>query len=154
VDVHIELKSNGGSIRTFHAIKVKGEKGDDQIEFAIVGTKLDDGQKTACVRWGKWREPGPGMKLNGVARLLLECTRDTITRKGQQRIIFFGEPERRCVQKKEIYGEFSRKHKGDRHDMAFKRSWEELVKNGLVTRVGDEHSGADMDRWVYLEGQW
>ncbi len=151
VDVYIELKSNGGAIRTFHAVKVKGEKGDDQVEFEIVGAKLDDGQKTACVRWGKWREPGPGMKLNGVARLLLECTRDTITRKGEQRLFMYGEPERRAVQKKEIYSEFGRKHKGDRHDMAFKRGWDELVKNVLVTTSGDEHSAAALDKWVYLE---
>ena len=49
VDVYIELKSNGGASRTFHAIKVKGEKGDDQIDFEIVGTILEDGQKTAYV---------------------------------------------------------------------------------------------------------
>ena len=42
--------------RTFHAIKVKGEKGDDQIDFEIVGTTLEDGQKTAYVRWGEWNQ--------------------------------------------------------------------------------------------------
>ena len=54
VDVYVELKSNGGAARTFHAIKVKGEKGDDQITFQIVGTTLEDGQTTAYVRWDEW----------------------------------------------------------------------------------------------------
>jgi hypothetical protein len=133
-------------------VKVKGEKGNDQLEFEIVGAKLEDGQKTACVRWGKWIEPDPrGRPLNGNARALLDCVRDTIIRKGQERLIMFGEPEKRAVQKKEIYGEFRKKHKSGRADMAFKRSWEELVKAEFVTTVGDEHSAADMDKWVYLE---
>ena len=40
-DVYIELKSNGGASRTLHAVKVKGEKGDDQIDFEIVGATLE-----------------------------------------------------------------------------------------------------------------
>ena len=152
VDVYIKLKSNGGSMRTFHVVKVKGEKGNDQLEFEIVGAKLEDGQKTACVRWGKWREPDLGGKpLNGNARVLLDCVRDTIIRRGQERIIYFGMPEKRAVQKKEIYAAFSKKHKSGRPDMAFKRSWDELVKAEFVTTVGDEDSAADLDKWVYLE---
>ena len=72
-------------------------------------------------------------------------------RKGEQRVLAPCEPERRCVQKKDIYGEFKRKHKGDRPDVAFKRSWEELVKKDWVTTIRDIQSRADMDMWVYLE---
>jgi hypothetical protein len=116
VDVYIELKSNGGSIRTCYAIKIKGEKGNEQVDFEIIGARLEDGQKTACVRWGKWKEPvSRGKPLNANARLLLDCVCNVITNKGQERIFMYGEPERRSAQKKDTFAEFSRKHKGDRH---------------------------------------
>ena len=85
-DVYIELKSNGSRARTFHAIKVKGEKGDEQIDFEIVGTTLEDGQKTGYVRWGKWNQSGDAVKsLNGNATLLFACLRDVIARDGEMR---------------------------------------------------------------------
>src|SRR5262249_2542043 len=129
LDVYIELKSNGGAARTFHAIKVKGEKGDDQVEFEIVGTTLEDGQKTAFVRWGKWNHPSDATKsLNGIARLLFACLRDVIEREGEMRELLRSEPPKRCVQKTQVYDEFCRRHnKSKRHDMAFKRSWKEIV---------------------------
>ena len=153
VDVYIELKSNGGSTRTFHAIKVKGEKGDDQITFEIVGTVIEDDQKTAYVRWGEWNKSDDAVKsLNGNAKLLLKCIRDVITRSGETRTLFHSMPDIRCVQKIDIYNEFSRRHKeGKRHDMAFKRSWKELVAAGMVTTKKNKDNAHDMADWVYLE---
>ena len=152
VDVYIELKSNGGATRTFHAIKVKGEKGDDQINFQIVGTTLEDGQTTAYVRWEEWNnQDGRFKSLNDNAALLLKCVRDVIAREGETRTLFHSMPDIRCVQKISVYNEFSRKHKGGRHDMAFKRSWKELVATGLVTIKKDKDNSDDMADWVYLE---
>jgi hypothetical protein len=53
VDVYAEIRKNGRA-RILDFAKTKGEKGDEQITFDIVGTVLDDGQKTAYVRWGEW----------------------------------------------------------------------------------------------------
>ncbi|SED73778.1 AAA domain-containing protein [Rhizobiales bacterium GAS191] len=154
VDVYAEIKTNGNSIRTLKVEKVKGEKGHEQIDFEIVGVRLEDGQGTAIVHWAeKWIDQGAqaGVPLNPIAQLLQDCVRTVIAHKGVQRIVMVYEPERRCVQKKDIYVEFCRKHKGGRHDMAFKRSWDELIKKCLVSTVSDEKSKGDMDRWVYLE---
>jgi hypothetical protein len=155
VDVYAEIKSNGGvRTRTLHVIKVKGEKGDDEIDFETVGARLEDGQRTATIKWSaQWKKPAEGtVVLNGMAKLLLKCASDVIAREGQERMFFVGEPRRNSAQKKAIYKEFSRKHDGsERHDMAFKRAWKELVDAGLVTTVKDENSSADMDQWVYLE---
>jgi hypothetical protein len=151
-DVYIELKSNGGT-RTFHAIKVKGEKGDEQIDFEIVGTTLEDGQRTGFVRWKEWNKPEDAISsLNGNARLLFSCLRDVIARDGELRTLFRSEPDKRCVQKVEIYHEFCDRHKeGKRHDMAFKRSWGELVRVGLVSTKKNEQGLDEMNDWVYLE---
>jgi hypothetical protein len=154
VDLYAEIKINGS--RTFHVIKVKGEKGDEQVDFQIVGTVLDNGQKTAYVKWGKWREQDQAFKaLNGNARLLLGCVSDLIKRKGQMRVVMLGEPDRRCVQKKDIMQEFDRRHKehtgSKRHDTTFKRSWGELVGATLITMFNDEAGVSDLDKWVYLE---
>ena len=154
VDVYAEIKSNGARTRTLHVIKVKGEKGDDQIDFEIVGARLEDGQRTATVKWSaQWKQPAEGtVVLNGMAKLLLKCAADVIAREGQEKMFFVGEPARNSAQKKVIYKEFSRKHdSSDRPDTAFKRAWNELVEKGLVTTVADEKSAADMDKWVYLE---
>jgi RecA-family ATPase len=152
VDVYIELKSNGGAARTFHAIKVKGEKGDDQINFQIVGTTLEDGQTTAYVRWEQWNNQNKRFKsLNDNAALLFKCIRDVIAREGERRTLFHSMPDIRCVQKISAFNEFSGKHKGGRHDMAFKRSWKELVAAGLVTTKKDKDNSDDMADWVYLE---
>ena len=152
VDVYVELKSNGGATRTFHAIKVKGEKGDDQITFQIVGTTLEDGQTTAYVRWDEWNNVSDTKSLNGNARLLLQCIRDVIIRSGETRTLFHSTPDIRCVQKIDAYNEFSRRHKeGKRHDMAFNRSWKELVAVGLITTKKNKDDTADMADWVYLE---
>jgi AAA domain/Bifunctional DNA primase/polymerase, N-terminal len=152
VDVYIELKSNGGAARTFHAIKVKGEKGDDPINFQIVGTTLEDGQTTAYVRWEEWNNQNERFKsLNDNAALLLNCIRDVIAREGETRTLFHSMPDIRCVQKISVSNEFSRKHKGGRHDMAFKRSWKELVAAGLVTTKKNKDNSDDMADWVYLE---
>jgi len=153
-DVYIELKSNGGgAARTFHAIKVKGEKGDDQIDFEIVGTTLEDGQRTGFVCWKEWSKSEDVIgSLNGNARLLLLCSRDVIARDGELRSLFRSEPDKRCVQKVEIYHEFCDRHKeSKRHDMAFKRSWKELVRMGLVTTKKNEQGLDEMNDWVYLE---
>jgi hypothetical protein len=90
VHVYIEIKTNGGAIRTFYVDKVKGEKGHEQIEFEIVGARLEDGQKTAIVQWAdKWKDrEAPGEALNGNAKMLLDCARDVINRTGEQRIFF------------------------------------------------------------------
>jgi hypothetical protein len=64
-DVYIELKSNGGASRTLHAVKVKGEQGDDQIEFEIVGTTLEDGQKDCVCALGAME---PFVRCNQVAK--------------------------------------------------------------------------------------
>jgi hypothetical protein len=154
VDLYAEIKTNGG--RTFHVIKVKGEKGDEQVDFQIVGTVLDDGQKTAYIKWGKWREQDRAYKeLNGNAKLLLDCISDLIKRKGRMRVVMLGEPDRRCVQKKDIMQEFDRRHKehtgSKRHDTTFKRSWGELVGATLITMFNDEAGTSDLDKWVYLE---
>ncbi len=155
VDVYIELKSNGngGATRTFHAIKVKGEKGDDQITFEIVGTVIEGDQKTAYVRWGEWNKSDDAIKsLNENAKLLLKCIRDVIIRSGKTRTLFHSMPDMRCVQKVDIHNEFSRRHKeGKRHDMAFKRSWKELVAAGLITTKKNKDNSDDMANWVYLE---
>jgi RecA-family ATPase len=153
VDVYAEIKSNGGRTRTFHVIKVKGEKGDDEIDFEMVGARLEDGQRTATVKWSaQWKKPEEGtVVLNGMAKLLLKCTLDVIAREGQETMFFVGEPKRNSAQKRTIYKKFSRKHDGERHDMAFKRAWDELVEKRLVTTVADAKSAADMDKWVYLE---
>jgi len=153
VDVYIELKSNGGAMRTFHAIKVKGEKGDEQIDFEIVGTTLEDGQRTGFVCWKEWNKPEDAISsLNGNARLLFSCLRDVIARDGELRTLFRSEPDKRCVQKVEIYHEFCDRHKeGKRHDMAFKRSWGELVRVGLVSTKKNEQGLDEMNDWVYLE---
>ena len=153
VDVYVELKSNGGATRTFHAIKVKGEKGDDQIDFAIVETVFEDGQKTGYVRWGEWNKSDEIIKsLNKNATLLLSCMRTVIAREGQTRTLFHSEPDIRCVQKIDVYNEFCLQHKEHkRHDMAFKRSWEELVRAGLVTTKKNKDGVNDMSDWVYLE---
>jgi hypothetical protein len=154
VDVYAEIKSNGGRTRTLHVVKVKGEKGDDEIDFETVAAKLEDGQKTATVKWrAQWKKPEGGtVVLNGIAKLLLKCAADVITSEGQEKMFFVGEPRRNSAQKKAIYKEFSKKHVGsERHDMAFKRAWKELVDAGLVTTVKDEESAADIDQWVYLE---
>jgi hypothetical protein len=75
---------------------------------------------------------------------------EVIMRKGEVRLIGIGD-ERRCVQKKDVIVEFDRKHKGgERHDVAFKRSWEELVKKELVSWTECEE-GPGLDVWVYLE---
>jgi hypothetical protein len=63
VDVYIELKSNGKS-RVLHTVKVKGEKANEQIDFNIVGTELDDGQTTGYVRWGKWCDAETGSEAD------------------------------------------------------------------------------------------
>jgi hypothetical protein len=153
VDVYAEIKSNGARTRTLHVIKVKGEKGDDEIDFEMVGARLEDGQRTATVKWSaQWKQPAEGtVVLNGIARMLLSCASDVIMREGQETMFFVGEPKRNSAQKKAIYKEFSRKHKGERHDVAFNRAWKELVEAGLVTTVADKKSRADMDQWVYLE---
>jgi AAA domain/Bifunctional DNA primase/polymerase, N-terminal len=153
VDVYIELKSNGGDVRIFKAEKVKGEKGNEEIDFRIVGKRLDDGQKTAVVDWGRWKRPeGDRSKsLNGNAKMLWDIVCGVINSSGQQRTFFEFDGEKRSVQKKEIYSEFRRKYKKDRPDMAFKRSWQELIDAGLVTTVADKNSSADMDAWVHLE---
>jgi AAA domain/Bifunctional DNA primase/polymerase, N-terminal len=153
VDVYIELKSNGGAARTFHAIKVKGERGDEQIDFEIVGTTLEDGQKTGFVCWKEWSKSEDVIgSLNRNARLLLLCSRDVIARDGELRTLFRSEPDKRCVQKVEVYHEFCNRHKeGKRHDMAFKRSWAELVRMGLVTTKKNEQGLDEMNDWVYLE---
>jgi hypothetical protein len=99
-DAYIELKSSGGSARTFHAVKVKGEKGDEQIDFEIVGTTLEDGQKTAYVRWGEWNRLSDAAKsLNGNARLLIACLRDVIAREGEMRQLLHSEPAKRVHSK-------------------------------------------------------
>jgi hypothetical protein len=148
----MEIKSNGGIKKTPHVVKVKGEKGNEQVEFEIIGAKLEDGQKTAIVRWDKWKEPeAAGESLNGNARLLLECARKVIISKGQEQEIIPFDTPRQSVQKRDVLLEFNRRHKGDRHDMAFKRSWDELVKKGFITWIRDEHSSADLDVWVCLE---
>jgi hypothetical protein len=145
VDLYAEIKTNGG--RTLHVIKVKGEKGDEQVDFQIVGATLDDGQKTAYVKWGKWKDQDAVIKaLNSIARLLLVCVMEVIKLKGEMTIVMMGEPYRRCVQKKEIVLEFNRRHKGERHDMAFGRGWKELVGAKLVTSF--ENTDGTM---VYLE---
>jgi RecA-family ATPase len=154
VDVYAEIKSNGGRTRTLHVVKVKGEKGDDEIDFETVAAKLEDGQKTACIKWSsQWKKPEEGtVALNALAKLLLKCAADVIASEGQEKMFFVGEPRRNSAQKKAIYKEFSKKHVGsERHDMAFKRAWKELVDAGLVTTVKDENSSGDMDQWVYLE---
>jgi hypothetical protein len=153
VDVYAEIKTNGGRTRSLHVIKVKGEKGDDEIDFETVGARLEDGQRTATIKWSaQWKKPAEGtVVLNGLAKLLLKCAADVIAREGQDRMFFVGEPRRNSAQKKAIYKEFGRKHDGKRHDMAFGRAWKELVEAGLVTTVADEKSPADMDKWVYLE---
>jgi hypothetical protein len=155
-DVYIELKTNGGASRTLHAVKVKGEKGDDQVEFEIVGTTLEDGQKTAYVRWGQWNHLSDAAKsLNGNARLLFACLRDVIACEGEMRELFHSEPPKRCVQKAQVWYEFCQRHKeSKRHDMAFKRSWQELVGAGLVTVVRNENRNemlGELADWVYLE---
>jgi hypothetical protein len=155
-DVYIELKSNSGASRTLHAVKVKGEKGDDQVEFEIIGTTLEDGQKTGHVRWGEWNRLGDAAKsLNGNARLLFACLRDVIARDGELRELFRSEPAKRCVQVIQVFYEFSKRHKDSkRHDNAFKRSWKELVGAGLVTIKKNENQDEmlqGMGDWVYLE---
>ena len=147
-DVYIELKD-----RTFHAVKVKGEKGNRAIDFEIVGTTLEDGQNTACVRWGKWKhqEETGEQSLNGNARVMLDCARKVIDQQGQMRTLFFSEPPKRCVEKVEIYHAFCDRHEGKRHDMAFKRSWLELVEAGLITTKKNEKGFDDMNDFVYLE---
>jgi hypothetical protein len=152
-DVYIELKSNGGGVRTFHAIKVKGEKGDEQVDFEIVGTTLEDGQNTGFVRWKEWsKAEDAGRSLNGNAKLLFSCLRDVIARDGELRTLFRSEPDKRCVQKVEIYHEFCERHKeSKRHDMAFKRSWKELVRMGLVTTKKNEQGLDEDNDWVFLE---
>jgi len=117
---------------------------------------LEDGQKTAYVRWGQWNHLSDAAKsLNGVARLLFACLRDVIARDGEMRELFRSEPPKRCVQMIQVFYEFSKRHKDSkRHDNAFKRSWKELVGAGLVTTKKNENQDEmlqGMGDWVYLE---
>ena len=53
-----------------------------------------------------------------------------------------------------LYHEFCERHKeSKRHDMAFKRSWKELVRMGLVTTKKNEQGLDEMNDWVFLERQ-
>ena len=110
----------------------RSEQSDEQIDFEIIGTTLEDGQKTEYVQWGgEWNTLGDAIKsLNGNAKLLFTCLRDVIAREGEMRELFRSEPAKRCVQKGQVYHEFCKRHKEKRHDMAFKRSWKELVGRG------------------------
>lgn len=104
------------------------------------------------LRWEEWNNQDDRFKsLNDNAALLLKCARDVIAREGETRTLFHSMPDIRCVQKISVSNEFSRKHKGGRHDMAFKRSWKELVAAGLVTTKKNKDNSDDMADWVYLE---
>jgi AAA domain len=135
VDVYMELRG-----RTLYAIKIKGGKGPEQIDFKIVDHVLEDGQETAAVTWGKWHKQSEGAKaLNAMAKLLLDCARAVVEDKGEVRQLFYSEPPRRCAMKGEIYNEFRGRHKGERHDQAFRRAWDELAKNGFVSFKKNEN---------------
>ena len=74
---------------------------------------------------------------------------------GELRELFRSEPPKRCVLKIQVFNEFCLQHtESKRHDMAFKRSWEELVRKGLVTTKRNEHPEemhGEMGDWVFLE---
>jgi AAA domain/Bifunctional DNA primase/polymerase, N-terminal len=158
MDVYVELKPNARKkARVLHAIKVKGEKADEQIDFEIVGTELEDGQKTGLVRWGKWCDAEPeheaGRPLNKNATLLLQCVEDAIMGKGQQLKLFYNEPAILCVRKIQIREEFYQRYEGTNNakQMAFTRAWNELVAGNFITITKDGN-----DEWqahVFLEGE-
>jgi hypothetical protein len=157
VDVYIELKSNGRKSRVLHTVKVKGEKANEQIDFDIIGTELDDRQTTGYVRWGRWRDAETGTEaarsLNRNATLLMRCAEDAILGKGQQLKLFHNEPAIRCVRKLQIRDEFYRRYEGTNHakQMAFSRAWNELVEAKVITIKKD-----GTDEWqahVFLESQ-
>src|SRR6516165_5278772 len=158
MDVYVELKPNARKkARMLHAIKVKGEKANEQIDFEIVGTELEDGQKTGLVRWGKWcdaeAEHEAGRPLNKNATLLLQCVEDAIMGKGQQLKLFSNEPAILCVRKIQIREEFYQRYEGTNNakQMAFTRAWSELVEANFITIKKDGN-----DEWqahVFLEGE-
>jgi hypothetical protein len=139
VDVYAELK-NGG---TLHVIKVKGKKGHKQVDFEIVGRK-QDGQDTAIVRYGEWRDQDKRHRdLAPDARLLLECIKHMLKEKGLMQTI--GIDERvRCAHKKYIREEFTRQ-KRSTHHTTWSRAWNELVAAELITFFKNEDG-----EWVYL----
>jgi hypothetical protein len=152
VDAYLEIKPGIGGSRILHAIKVKGEQGDDQIEFTVVGTTQDEGQNTGFVRWGKWTKLGEGAKtLNNNARLLLSCVQDVIAKDGVERPLLRNAPPVRCVRMKDVFYEFAQRHRDSkRHDVAFDRSWGELAIMGLVSMVKAADGSSDMGDWAHL----
>ena len=158
MDVYVELKPNARKkARVLHTIKVKGEKANEQIAVEIVGTELEDGQKTGLVRWGKWCDAEPeheaGRPLNKNATLLLRCAEDAIMGKGQQLKLFHNEPSILCVRKIQIREEFYQRYEGTNNakQMAFTRAWNELVEANFITIKKDGN-----DEWqahVFLEGE-
>ena len=86
--------------------------------------------------------------------MLYACVCDVIARDGEMRKLLHSDPMRRCVQKGQVFEEFSKRHKGSkRHDMAFNRSWKELVRAKLITTVPNKDGLVEMQDWVYLEGK-
>jgi AAA domain len=154
VDVYMEIKSRGKRF-ILDAIKIKGEQGEEQINFGLVTADLEDGQQTAVVRWEKWVKPeGAERSLNGNAQVLYACLCNVIARDGEMRILLHSDPMRRCVQRGQVFEEFSKRHKGTkRHDMAFDRSWKELVRAKLVTTAPNKDGFVETQDWVYLEGK-
>jgi hypothetical protein len=153
VDVYAEIRKNGAG-RILDFVKIKGEKGDEQIAFDIVGAVLDDGQKTAYVRWGQWSNTDDaGPSLSKDATLLLQCVRDIIESKGVQLKLFSSEPEVRCVKKAEIRNEFhSRRSKTTGADnLAFKRAWDDLVRTDPPLVSTKENGRNHWDHYVFLE---
>jgi hypothetical protein len=153
VDVYMEIKSRGKRF-ILDAIKIKGEQGEEQINFELVTADLEDGQQTAVVRWEKWVRPeGAEKSLNPNAQLLYACLCDVIARDGEIRKLLHSDPMRRCIQRGQVFEEFSKRHKGTKRlDMAFDRSWKELVKAKLVTTVPNKNGLVETQDWVYLEG--
>ena len=158
MDVYVELKPNARKkARMLHAIKVKGEKANEQIDFEIVGTELEDGQKTGLVRWGKWcdaeAEHEAGRPLNKNATLLLQCVEDAIMGKGQQLKLFSNEPAILCVRKIQIREEFYQRYEGTNNakQMAFTRAWSELVEANFITIKKDGND--ELQAHVFLEGE-
>jgi hypothetical protein len=153
VDVYAEITKNGRG-RVLDFVKIKGEKGDEQITFDIVGTILDEGQKTAFVRWGEWSgadDAGPSLSKD--ATLLFQCVRDVIESKGIQLKLFASEPEVRCVKKAEIRNEFHRRRSKTKgaDNMAFKRAWDDLVGADPPLLSTKENGKSHWDHCVFLE---
>jgi hypothetical protein len=129
VDTYGEI-TNGKRFKQLYFEKVKGDKGHLTNRFDIVGV-MQDGQKTATIKWGEWvddADGGPGFGLDKDDKLLYECIVEMLAEKGTQLNLYHDVP-RKSVQKSAIRAEFYKRKGGTdgANRMAFLRSWDYFV---------------------------